>query len=57
LIELKLGAGRAKDIADIVELIHQNPQQILSITEYLADIHPEYARRFESLIQQAADEK
>jgi hypothetical protein len=57
LIELKLGAGRAKDIADIIELIHQNPQQLLFITDYLADIHPEYARRFELLIQQAADEK
>lgn len=56
LIELKLGAGRAKDVADIIELIHQNPQQLESITHYLEDIHPEYARRFELLIQQAAEE-
>ncbi len=56
LIELKIGAGRAKDIADIIELIKRNPQQLKVIAEHLAEIHPDYALRFESLIQQAAEE-
>ena len=56
LIELKLGAGRAKDVADIIELIKYNPQQLTSVSEYLTALHPDYARRFELLIQQARDE-
>ena len=56
LIELKIGAGRAKDIADIIALIKHNPHQLAAIADHLQEIHPEYAMRFSELIQQAADE-
>lgn len=56
LIELKIGAGRAKDIADLIALIQHNPHQLAAISEHLKQIHPEYAFRFEPLILQATDE-
>ena len=56
LIELKLGAGRAKDIADLVELIHRNPQRLEEVQEYLTTIHPNYLRHFQDLILQARQE-
>ena len=56
LIELKLGAGRAKDVADIIELVKQHPARLTAITEHLAKLHPQYPARFEQLIIQAQDE-
>jgi len=57
LIELKLGAARAKDIADIIELIHQNPLELAKVADYLEKLEPRYAARFQELIQTAADER
>ena len=69
LIELKLGASRAKDLADIIELIKvhhsRNPSDnpdvncddFSEITEYLASAHTSYATRFRELIQQAREEE
>ncbi len=68
LFELKLGASRAKDIADIIELIkvrhsrnhgdntNVKSEELLEITEYLASAHTSYAKRFLELIQQAREE-
>ena len=56
LMELKLGAGRAKDNADLVELIKVHPAELDSILEHLARIHPSYVTRFSDLIRQAEDE-
>ena len=56
LIELKLGAGRAKDTADIVELIRQNPDSLYDVQTHLSAIHPQYVARFEELIAQAKEE-
>lgn len=56
LIELKLGAGRAKDIADLIELIKGNPKRLPEVQEYLASIHPNYLRQFQQLIVQAHEE-
>lgn len=56
LIELKLGAGRAKDIADLIELIKRHPDHLSEVQEYLATIHPNYLRLFQQLILQAQDE-
>lgn len=56
LIELKLGAGRAKDIADVVELIKVHPADLESVLLHLATIHPGYVERFSELIRQANEE-
>ena len=56
LCELKLGAHRAKDIADLVELIKVNPGRLSSIHDALAVIHTEYAHEFKDLITQANEE-
>lgn len=56
LIELKLGAGRAKDIADLVELIKQHRSECQEITRHLSTIHPTYAMRFQELITEAENE-
>jgi hypothetical protein len=56
LIELKLGAGRAKDIADIVELIKQHRSDLETIQNHLASIHPTYVTRFQDLVQEAQQE-
>jgi len=56
LIELKLGAGRAKDIADLVELIKVHQSDLVSLLEHLATIHSSYVERFSELIRQADEE-
>lgn len=56
LIELKLGAGRAKDTADIVELIKRHPTEIATLRSTLAEIHGSYAIRFDELVDQASEE-
>lgn len=60
LIELKLGASRAKDIADIVELIksqraHHDSWQ--HVATHLADTHASYSQRFRELMEQAQEEE
>jgi hypothetical protein len=57
LCELKLGAHRAKDMADLVELIKVNPQRLEELHARLEIIHPSYAAEFAELIQQANEEK
>lgn len=57
LCELKLGAHRAKDIADLVELIKVNPSRLTGICEALADLHTAYATEFKDLIEQANEER
>lgn len=57
LIELKLGASRAKDIADIIELINAHPDQLDALRAALGLIHPSYQERFGELIEQAAEER
>ncbi len=56
LIELKLGAGRTRDIADLVELIKVNRSELGSVLEHLATIHPDYVERFDGLIRLADEE-
>ncbi len=57
LIELKLGASRAKDIADIIELINRNPAMLPAIAQHLATRHVSYPARFAELVQQAEQEQ
>ena len=56
LIELKLGAGRAKDTADLVELIKANRAGLDLILDHLETVHPSYPERFSALIRQADEE-
>ena len=56
LFELKLGAHRARDVADLVELIKVNPTQLVEIRQQLEQIHPGYAVELTELIRQAHEE-
>ena len=56
LIELKLGAARAKDIADLIELIKQHQSELQPIIDHLSSVHASYPIRFQELIRQAAEE-
>jgi hypothetical protein len=51
LIELKLAAGRLRDEADIVELARENQDRLKEVLQHLAAVHPQYAARFEELLQ------
>jgi hypothetical protein len=53
LVELKLAAGRAKDDADVVELIRANPDKSSEVREHLVTVHPSYVAGFDRLAQQS----
>lgn len=57
LVELKLGAGRAKDIADVIAMIQHNANKLSAIMSHLQQLAPRYAVQFQDLIQQARDEE
>lgn len=56
LVELKLAAGRARDDADVVELIRTNGDQLDAIRNHLAGVHDDYVEAFDRLVKRAADE-
>jgi hypothetical protein len=56
LIELKIAAGRRKDLADVVALLKGNLEHIASLRQHLASVHPQYAAIFDQLVQSAQDE-
>ncbi len=56
LIEMKLAAGRAKDVADIIELIRANRISLKLIVDHLGSVHSDYAVAFEQLIRRSEDE-
>lgn len=55
LIELKLAAGRPRDLADVVELVRSNPTRRDAIRRHLADVHAGYVATFDELLEQADD--
>lgn len=55
LVELKLAAGRARDESDVVELIRANPDQVESVRQHLADVHPQYSAQFDRLRFEASE--
>jgi hypothetical protein len=57
LLHLKLAAGRARDEADVVELIRVNQDQIDPIRTYLARVHDDYAAAFELLVERARQQR
>ncbi len=57
LIELKLAAGRARDEADVVELLRSNSKELPAIREHLTGVHPDYVRAFDHLTQRAKEQQ
>jgi hypothetical protein len=58
LMELKLAAGRGKDIGHILELLKRAPEgEIPRCQDYVRGVHPDYARELDRLVQQAEEEK
>jgi hypothetical protein len=56
LIELKIAAGREKDLADVVALVKTNPDRIDSIRQHLSGVHPHYVDVFEQRVQSAREQ-
>lgn len=52
LVELKLAAGRLRDEADVVELAGENRNRVDEIRRHLAAVHPQYAHRFDEILDQ-----
>jgi hypothetical protein len=57
LVELKLAAGRARDEADVVELLRVNESRIDSIRQHVSRVHPDYASRLDQLIKKAQEQR
>jgi hypothetical protein len=53
LVLLKIAAGRARDEADVVELIRTNENQVDAIRTYLAQVHAHYVAAFDVLLDRA----
>lgn len=56
LMELKLAAGRARDDADVVELVRANPDQTDIIRLRLERVHADYVSQFDKLVKRARDQ-
>jgi hypothetical protein len=56
LIELKLAAGRARDEADVVELIRVNPEHLDAIRVHLSSVHFDYLEHFNQLVERAREQ-
>ncbi len=56
LIELKLGAGRARDESDVVELVRANAERIDEIRQHLASVHADYVSAFDQLVEKAREQ-
>jgi hypothetical protein len=57
LVELKLAAGRARDEADVVELLRVNADQIESIRQHLSNVHAVYVSKFDQLVTKAHEQR
>lgn len=57
LIELKLAAGRARDDADIIELIRVHADQVDTLRSHLHGVHADYVVRFDALMERARDQR
>jgi hypothetical protein len=56
LIELKIAAGRARDEADVVELVRANPEDVEPIRRHLAQVHADYVQAFDRFVQRAQEQ-
>jgi hypothetical protein len=53
LIELKIAAGRARDEADVVELIRANPNRVEEVRQHLLRVHRDYVTAFDHWVERA----
>lgn len=56
LIELKLGAGRARDESDVVELVRANAGQVEAVRRHLATVHEKYVAAYDRLAERAREQ-
>jgi hypothetical protein len=56
LVELKLAAARARDDADVVELLRANPDQLGEVRDHLGRVHEGYVARFDQLLLWAREQ-
>jgi hypothetical protein len=56
LVQLKLAAGRARDEADVVELIRANPAASDLIRRHLEHVHADYVSAFDRLLARAREQ-
>lgn len=57
LIELKLAAGRARDEADVIELIRANAGKLPAIRGHLETVHADYVLTFDRLAERAREQE
>ncbi len=57
LVELKLAAGRARDEADVIELVRANSEQIKTVRDHLSSVHADYVAEFDRLVQRAREQE
>jgi len=55
LIELNLGAARARDENDVVELLRANPNELSQLRAHVLAAHSDYLTDFDRLAQQASE--
>jgi hypothetical protein len=56
LIELKIAAGREKDLADVVELIKAHMDDLDALRRHLARVHESYVEVFDQLSDSAREQ-
>jgi hypothetical protein len=57
LVELKLAAGRARDEADVVELVREGTSDVAAIRVHLSAVHPDYVAAFDRIVERAKDQR
>jgi hypothetical protein len=53
LIELKLAAGRARDDADVIELLRVHEHDSATIRRHLLTVHPDYVAKFDRILERS----
>lgn len=57
LVQLKLAAARARDDADVVELVRVHPEEVDAIRTHLVGVHADYATAFDFLVERARQQR
>lgn len=57
LVELKLAAGRARDEADVVELVRERPDKVAEVRLHLSTVHANYVAAFDRIVERANDQR
>jgi hypothetical protein len=56
LVELKIAAGREKDLADVVELLKVNMDYLDALRGHLRSVHDSYVAVFDRLVESAREQ-